>query len=165
MAYTTLVRPQLEYASTIWSPHTDKEVDALERIQRQAARFSIGDFRRTSSVTSMLHSLSWDLLEHRRLLNQCIMFYKVINGFVDIQLPGYVVINTRPSRHTDSLSSRYIHLQTGSLSYRYTFYPRVIPVWNLLPALAINAISVETFRIAAMPIIKTMAVPPTLRRF
>jgi hypothetical protein len=39
--YTTLVRPVLEYASTVWDPYTLQQIYALERVQRQAARFVI----------------------------------------------------------------------------------------------------------------------------
>jgi hypothetical protein len=42
-AYTTLVRPVLEYASTVWDPYTLQHIYALERVQRQAARFVTGD--------------------------------------------------------------------------------------------------------------------------
>ena len=34
-AYTTLVRPQLEYASTEWSPHTATDITKLEAVQRR----------------------------------------------------------------------------------------------------------------------------------
>ena len=39
MAYQTLVRPTLEYASTVWDPHHQVHIRALEGIQRRAARF------------------------------------------------------------------------------------------------------------------------------
>ena len=38
-AYTTLVRPQLEYASTVWS-HTATNMTKLEAIQRRSARWA-----------------------------------------------------------------------------------------------------------------------------
>ena len=37
-AYTTLVRPQLEYASTVWSPHTATDITKLEAVQRRSVR-------------------------------------------------------------------------------------------------------------------------------
>ena len=58
-AYTTLVRPVLEYASTVWDPYTLQQIYALERVQRQAARFVTGDYssRDPGSVTRMLQQL------------------------------------------------------------------------------------------------------------
>ena len=38
--YKTYVRPQLEYASTVWSPHTKANIDKLEMVQRNAAKTS-----------------------------------------------------------------------------------------------------------------------------
>ena len=29
-----LVKPILEYASTVWSPHTQRDIDAIENVQR-----------------------------------------------------------------------------------------------------------------------------------
>ena len=35
---TAMVRPRLEYAAVVWSPHTKKDIRKLERIQRTATR-------------------------------------------------------------------------------------------------------------------------------
>ena len=43
-AYKTLVRPQLECSSSVWDPHQDYLIQELEKIQRKAARFVLGDF-------------------------------------------------------------------------------------------------------------------------
>ena len=33
--YNSMIRPTLEYASAIWSPYTQKNIDLLETTQRQ----------------------------------------------------------------------------------------------------------------------------------
>ena len=52
--YTTMIRPILEYANTVWSPYTKKDISKIERVQRQSARFIMADYSRHSSVTNML---------------------------------------------------------------------------------------------------------------
>ena len=45
--YKTFVRPSVEYASGPWDPPTAKNISALEMVQRRAARFVTGEYRRT----------------------------------------------------------------------------------------------------------------------
>ena len=51
VAYKTRVRPQLEYASTVWYPHTTTDINEVEAVQRRATRWATRDYRYTSSVT------------------------------------------------------------------------------------------------------------------
>ena len=39
-AYFTLVRPLVEYASTVWDPHTQKSTKKIQIVQRRAARYA-----------------------------------------------------------------------------------------------------------------------------
>ena len=45
-AYKTFVRPTLEHASTVWTPH-DTDSNQLEMVQRRAVRFIKSDYSRT----------------------------------------------------------------------------------------------------------------------
>ena len=46
-SYTTFVRPQLEYSSSVWDPHTQANIQKLEGVQRRAARFVTGNHNPT----------------------------------------------------------------------------------------------------------------------
>jgi len=78
-AYTTLVRPLLEFSSAAWDTHLAKDVHQLECVQRRAACFIMNDYRRTTSVTSLLNQLEWSPLSVRRRNGRLLAFYKAVN--------------------------------------------------------------------------------------
>ena len=63
-AYAALVRPQLEYAAEAWNPHTVTTINALEQVQKAAARFVHGDYRRTTSFSALVSALGWHTLHN-----------------------------------------------------------------------------------------------------
>ena len=65
-AYTTLVRPALEYAASCWDPYEQSHINKLERIQNIATRFIKNDHRWTSSITKMKKGLKLQTLQERR---------------------------------------------------------------------------------------------------
>ena len=56
-AYVTLVRLQLEYASSAWNPYTKRNINKIEMVQHRAARFVLHDYSRLSHVTRMINQL------------------------------------------------------------------------------------------------------------
>jgi len=80
LAYFSLVRPQLEYACTIWSPWQRRDVQNIEKVNRSAARFVTSNYYHTSSVSSMIDQLEWQDLETRRQnFHLCLLFKTVFH--------------------------------------------------------------------------------------
>ena len=109
--YTALVHPLVEYASTVWSPHTAANINKIEQVQRQIVN---NDFRRQSSITEMLQKLKWDSLQERRARSQLVMLYKIQYQLVAIPDATYLVPFTKSTRwHTlPSATHQNISLQT-----------------------------------------------------
>ena len=74
-AYEVLVRPTLEFATCAWAPHTKTAIHTIERVQRSAARFVTGDYRRTSSVSDMCTNLMWNSLYKRMSIRDATRFF------------------------------------------------------------------------------------------
>ena len=124
IAYTTLVRPILEYASASWEPHCLKHIKTLERIQRQAARFCTQNYsRERGTVTQLLKDIQWDTLQTRRKIKRLSIIYKMEHNRIDIPLDHYIQHNTRSSRKHDSsckLDTLQTYLETVSSQQQLT---------------------------------------------
>ena len=82
-AYFSLVRPNLEYCTSIWNSYSIQSIKKLKMVQRRAARYATNRYRNTSSVTDMLDNLEWETLESRRTKIQLVMFFKIISTMQD----------------------------------------------------------------------------------
>ena len=137
--YKAMVRPIMEYSSTIWDPHTSVNINRVESVQRYAARMCFRNYSRYSSVTSMLAELNLPTLEERRIRAKLQLFYKIIYHLVSI--PDNCLTPIPPS-----LRSGYFNqLHTNVDSFKFSFFPSTIKLWNLLPRNITNSATYTNF--------------------
>ena len=158
-AYHALVRPKLEFATSSWNPHTDRDVKTLEQVQREAARFVTGQYKPKTSVTKLIRDLGWDSLELRRLMSSCTMFHKIHHQLVNIGFPPCFTPSTRGSPH------KFVPLPSNTNTLRYSFFVRIIPVWNLLPASLVSVPTAQAFQLVALPVVRAIRPPAYLKRY
>ena len=141
--YLSLVRPIMEYAVAAWDPYTQRNIIALEKVQRRAARFAVRDYSRGSSVSQMLTELQWPLLADRRKNHRLRFMFKATRGLNSIALSNYTTITASTTRHKHNLHFDHHYARTDV--YKYSFFPRTIPAWNALSKDLIESKSLAIF--------------------
>ena len=165
-AYLSLVRPVLEYGATVWSPHLKSDIEQLERVQRQSARFISGDYasRTPGSVTKMLDNLKLPPLQQRRRDLRLILMYKVVEGLVPAIPPAEYLTPNKPGRlikpktpsdyNTTSGISDHIRNNTRTFQvrrcktdqFRNSFFVSAVRDWNHLDNNTVTATSTNIFK-------------------
>ena len=149
-AYFTLIRPHVEYCCSVWNPYQKDHERLLESIQRQTARYVLNQYERTASVTALLNQLEWDTLASRRTKIQLTLVYKIVNSLVDIPPDPFFVPGPCRTRSNHKLKFRQI--STSKDYFKFSFFPRIIPIWNNLPASVAEAPSLVQFKRGLKPL-------------
>ena len=130
-AYKSMVRPILEYGSTVWDPHYNGLNDELENVQKRASRFVTRNYSyETGSMTGILEELKWETLQKGRKDNRLILLYKGLKGKARIPTDDLIPKNRR-CRNQHSL---VFQIPTAGIdAYLKSFFPETIRDWNVLP--------------------------------
>ena len=130
-AYKGLMRPVLEYGSSVWEPHTLGLQEELEKVQNRAARFVTGNYVfETGSMTGILCQLKWESLKKRRKDSRLILLYKGLKGKARIPTDDLIPKN-RCCRNQHSLAFQIP--SASKEAYKSSFFPQTIRDWNDLP--------------------------------
>ena len=78
LIYKTYIRPHLEYCVQAWSPHLEKDIEVLEKVQKDAIRL-LPELKKCSHG-ERLRKLGLTTLRTRRLRGDMIEVYKIMTG-------------------------------------------------------------------------------------
>ena len=144
-AYKGLVRPILEYGSSVWDPQSILLQDELEKVQKRSARFVTGNYvdYETGSMTGILKNLKWESLKKMRKDSRLIMLYKGLKGAASIPTNDLVP----PIRRTRNHHSLAFQIpMAGTDIYKSSFFPQTIRDWNLVTDSLIKNLKWESLK-------------------
>ena len=123
-AYKGLVRPVLDYGSSVWDPPDVVLQEELESVQKRAASYETG------SMTGILAQLKWESLKKRRKDNRLILLYKGLKGKASVPTDD-LIPKTKRCRNQHSMAFQTPIANTDV--YKGNFSPQTIGDWNALP--------------------------------
>ena len=119
VAYKTVVKPLLEYASQVWSPHNVYLKTNIERVQRDAVKW-IYFLKHRESITDCMSKNNISLLSDRRDELDTLFLRKVEAGLYEVKLNSYIRFN-----HTHDTRGKSISWHYNVNPWKYSFYNRV----------------------------------------
>ena len=138
--YKSMIRPHLEYAAWIWSPHTWKQAEEIEKIQRRATkRVAV---LRDLPYEERLKALKLPTLVYRRLRGDLVNVYKYMNNLYDVKS----IISEDKDDTRRGHSAKLEKLGCKKDIRLYFFSNRVVARWNKIPQEVIDAPSIDSFK-------------------
>ena len=123
-AFKALVLPVLDYTCTVWSPHTQKSILALEKIQNCGAhwvcgsRFNPHTSTWSKSSSDCCHELHWPSLSTRRKYLSIMTIYDKLHHHISLEFSSLFIFSTSPNRsHPLFILCKHSSINT----YRYFF--------------------------------------------
>ena len=122
------LRPVLEYASHVWCPHLKVDITLIERVQLMSTK-----------RVPCLHHLTYDesllgfklkSLEHRRLYLDFVLLYKIVHGFVNINMYDIVISLVTERQSLRNYGFGLNVCKPLSSQRMFCFVNRACKVWN-----------------------------------
>ena len=141
---TNMIRPKLEYAAVVWSPHKMKDIRKLERIQRAATKMvpELKDL----NYEERLEEMGLPTLQVRRERGDLITMYKLVNQIEKVDRQDLVLHMEEGTRRTRGHIKKIRKSRcTGDIK-KYSFPHRTVDIWNDLREEVVVAANVHMFK-------------------
>ena len=138
--YITLVRPHLEYACTVWDPHTYKNKEVLEKVQKFACRMATK--RWDAGYDELFDLLNLPSLVYRRTHLKLCQLYKIIHGLCYFPDDIFTYRTNSTCRNVNSMS--LLHPFAHTNAYYYSFVPHTITLWNSPSTNLVTSVSLSS---------------------
>ncbi len=140
--FITYVRPLLEFASPIWNPITQLQINKLEAIQRyftnKIPTCTFLNYKRRLEI------LNLDSLQKRRQVADLSLAFAIINGSTNTSLLPYLSFYNPSVTRGHNL--KIIRPLFNLASSNQNFISRICSVWNKLPLSILEARSKLSFK-------------------
>jgi hypothetical protein len=138
--FITFVRPQVEYATVVWSPWHKSDINLIERVQRSFTSKIPGI---AGPYPTRLATLKLQRLELRRLIFDLTEAYKILHGHSPLKSNDFFQLsNSRTRGHALKLIKERVHCDER----KFFFSNRVFNVWNSLPEDIVCAPTIAAFK-------------------
>jgi ribonuclease P/MRP protein subunit RPP40 len=142
LLYKGLVRPALEYGVAVWAPRLNRDIEAVEAVQRRATRMVPG--LKDMAYEDRLRKLNLPTLTYRRHRGDVIHAYKYVHGIYNV--PGSRLLQKSDLSNTRGNSLK-LYKGHSRLGLRSSFFSqRVVAKWNSLPEEVAAAPSMNAFK-------------------
>jgi hypothetical protein len=121
--FKSLVRPHLEYGSTVWSVANKKEAILIENVQRRATR-SIKEIH--LSYGNRLKHLGLPTLQYRRIRADVVETFKIIKGMDKVEIDTIFPKNNTATTREHKYKIYKKHCRTNRR--KYSFSQRVVAI-------------------------------------
>ncbi len=164
----------MDYSSIVWDPYLLKDINALEKVQKRAARYISNNYsdRTPGSMTRILEDLDFISLQDRRKNLRLAFLYKLTNNQIPAMPPQDFITSyhleqrERPQRNIkakefpDYEYENIVQKRTikndiplsipdsTCTQFRESYFVRTIIDWNQLENNVVHANSLEAFKSA-----------------
>jgi len=128
--YKAIIRPTLEYASTVWSPSRITQIVQLEKVQRKFTKFAL-NWTNNCSYEERLQILSLPTLLWRRRYLDLLMTHRIIHGSTDIRQSLFQLQSEHSTLNLRKHRFAMYKIILRSDIYKHHFVNRVVDSWNI----------------------------------